>query len=155
MLMFSLVAVVLAAEPTPTPTPLYPPADAIADALSGPLVPIPGDTGFGPNERLPDCFYRNERVIGINRYCGKREINTTGIQIMHPERGVIYFYAEARAPISSITREDYEQWRIEVRDPLPGLRVGQPLPEVRQWMSRRVREAQQLGQEAAAAAAVA
>ncbi len=144
MLMLSLVAVVLAAEPTPTSTPLYPPADAIADALSGPLVPMVGDTGFGPNEKLPDCFYRNDRVIVINRYCSKREINTTGIQIMHPERGVIYFYAEARAPISSITREDYEQWRIEVRDPLPGLRVNQPLAEVQQWMSRRVREAQQV-----------
>ncbi|HYH97341.1 hypothetical protein [Hyalangium sp.] len=144
MLMFSLVAVALAAEPTPTSTPLYPPAEAIADALSGPLVPMVGDTGFGPNERLPDCFYRNDRVIVINRYCSKREINTTGIQIMHPERGVLYFYAEARAPISSITREDYEQWRIEVRDPLPGLRVDSALAEVLQWMHRRTREAQQV-----------
>jgi hypothetical protein len=48
MLMLSLVAVALAAEPTPTSTPLYPPAEAIADALSGPLVPMVGDTGFGP-----------------------------------------------------------------------------------------------------------
>lgn len=144
MLMFSLVAVALAAEPTPTSTPLYPPAEAIADALSGPLVPMVGDTGFGPNERLPDCFYRNARVVVINRYCGKREINTTGIQIMHPERGVLYFYAEASAPISSLTREDYEQWRIEVRDPLPGLRVDQSLAEVPRWMHRRTREAQQV-----------
>lgn len=98
MLMFSLVAVVLAAEPTPTATPLYSPAEAIADALSGPLVRMVGDTGSAPNERLPDCFYRNERVIVLNRYCSKREINTTGIQLMHPERGVIDFYAEASAP---------------------------------------------------------
>ena len=40
-----------------------------------------GDTGFDPNERLPDCFYRNDRVIVINRYCSKREINTTGVGV--------------------------------------------------------------------------
>ena len=144
MLMPALVALVLAAEPTPTSTPLYPPADAIADALSGPLITVPGDTGFGPNEKLPDCFYRNDRVFVINRYCSKREIHTTGVQILHPERGIVEFYAEARAPISSITRADYEQWRIEVRDPLPGLRVDQPLAEVHKWKSRRMREAQQV-----------
>ena len=143
MLLFSLVAVVLAAEPTPTSTPLYSPAEAVADALSSPLIKMEGDTGNVPNERLPDCFYRNERVIVINRYCSKREINTTGIQIMHPERGVIYFYAEASAPISSITREDYEQWNIQVRDPLPGMRVDQSMAQVQKWMSRRVSEAQQ------------
>ena len=38
--------------------------------------------------------------------------------------------AVVHADRMGITREDYEQWDIHVRDPQPGLRIDQPLAEV-------------------------
>lgn len=104
-----------------TATPLYPPEEALADALSSPLEFI-GISHFDAPS-IQECAYRNQKVLVVNRYCTTREITATGITIIHPDRGVVRFYAEAKEPISTIAREDYDNWRMDTHDPYPGARL--------------------------------
>lgn len=95
----------------------YPPADAITDALSGPLEYI--GTGSWPGIfQIPSCAYRNARVVVIDVYCTRKEINTFSVLVYHPERGRVQLYAEARAPISTLERGQYVIWKAH-SDELP------------------------------------
>jgi hypothetical protein len=119
-----------------TASPLYSPEDAVADAMSGPLEFVGIDKPEG--HQIPECLFRNQKVLVLDRYCTTKEINTTGIQILHPERGVIYFYAESKEPITGITRDDYREWRIETRDPYRGARVDMTFDEYQAYEVRRL-----------------
>jgi hypothetical protein len=119
-------------------TPLYPLEEALADALSSPLEYV--GTGMWPGQfRIPSCIYRNKKVIVVNAYCTIKEIGATGITVLHPEKGRVGFYAEAQGPISTIGREDYENWGFSSADPVPGLRLNMKLDEVVKYEERRVK----------------
>jgi hypothetical protein len=97
---------------------LYPPSDAIADALSEPLVHA--GTGIWPGIlSIPACAYRNSRVLVVDVYCTLKEISTFSIVVLHPARGTVSFYAEARSPISTLLRPQYQHWRVTAGDPSP------------------------------------
>jgi len=119
----------------PSAAPLYAPAEAIADALSGPLEHV----GTGPWHgifQIQSCAYRNDRVLVVDVYCTRKEIHSAGLVVFHPRRGRATFYAEARAPISTIDRSRYLQWKIEVEDPpteqqlSPGVRTDMTFAEL-------------------------
>jgi len=122
---------------TVSATPLYPPEEALADALSSPLRLI-SLRQTDPND-VPECAYRNQKVLVLNAYCTTREIQATGITIIHPERGHVHLYAEAKEPISKLTREDYDNWKFSTHDPLPGARLDMTFEELLQHDDRRQR----------------
>ncbi|HEX8700513.1 MAG TPA: hypothetical protein VF815_16810 [Myxococcaceae bacterium] len=124
-------------------TPLYPLEEALADALSSPLEYV--GTGIWPGQfRVPSCVYRNKQVIVVNSYCTIKELSATGIKVFHPEKGLVGFYAEAQDPISTIGREDYENWSFSSSEPVPGLHLNMKFDEVVKYEERRVKFAKSL-----------
>ena len=120
-----------------TSTPMYPPEDALQDALSSPLeflARIQSD----PHD-VPSCAYRNKSVFVLNEYCTKKEINSSGVTVIHPERGTVHFYAEAKSPISITGRDDYDHWHFETYDPYPGASIAMSWPQIEKHESRRRR----------------
>jgi hypothetical protein len=120
-------------DPTKAPTdvPFYAPSDAIADASRTPLEHI--GTGVWPGIfQIPSCVYRNDRVIVVDVYCTLKEINSFSIVVLHPTRGRVKVYAEARAPISTLQRHQYLQWKAQADDPP---RPGQVSPPLRTSMT--------------------
>jgi hypothetical protein len=110
----------------PTDVALYAPADAIADASAGRLEHI--GTGVWPGIfQIPSCVYRNDRVIVVDVYCTLKEINSFSIIVFHPTRGRVKVYAEARAPISTLERHQYLQWKAQAADPPRADQVARPL----------------------------
>jgi hypothetical protein len=108
----------------PMPTGIYSLDEALNDALSGPLTHI----GTGPwtgNARVHACAYRNERVIVVNVYCTLKEVKAFRVDVFSPTRGRVRVYAEARAPISALTRRDYFTFNAE-SEPAPGPRAHLP-----------------------------
>jgi hypothetical protein len=114
-------------ERAPARTGIYALDEALGDALSGPLTYI----GTGPwtgNHRVLACAYRNERVIVVNVYCTVTEVKAFRVDVFSPARGRVRIYAEARAPISGLTRRDYFTFTAE-SEPAPGPRSGlTPIP---------------------------
>jgi hypothetical protein len=118
-----------------TSTPMYPPADALVDALSSPLEFL-AFIKSDPHD-VPQCAYRNKTVFVLNEYCTKREIHSTGITVIHPARGTVHFYAEAKSPISTTPRDDWDHWHFETDDPYPGASIAMSWPEIQKHESRR------------------
>jgi len=103
---------------------LYPLDEAVADALSGPLTHI----GTGPwhgIHRILACAYRNERVIVVNVYCTIKETRAFRIDVFSPTRGRVRIYAEAKTPISTLTRAEYFTFKAET-EPAPPPEAGLP-----------------------------
>jgi hypothetical protein len=121
-------------EPLPPPPPVVPPPapprgiysleEAVKDALSGGLTYI----GTGPwtgNQRVHACAYRNDRVIVVNVYCTLKEVKAFRVDVFSPTRGRVRIYAEAKAPISTLTRKDYFSFNGE-SEPAPGPHANLP-----------------------------
>jgi hypothetical protein len=85
---------------------LYALDEAVADALSGPLVFI-GKGGWPGLFKRLSCAYRNDRVIVVDTYCTEREGNSFELKVYSPTRGLVAIYAEAKAPISTLKRSEY------------------------------------------------
>lgn len=128
-----------------TPDSLYPPGDAVADVLSGPLEHL----GTGPwhgIHRIRVCAYRNARVLVVNVYCTPREMSAFSVIVFHPERGIVRFYAEGRGPISTLAFRDYFQWTVESKPlPPPGalparLRLSMTLGELEDFEWKRYQQ---------------
>jgi hypothetical protein len=132
----------------PAPSPPRGPAgvygldEALDDALSGPLTYI----GTGPwtgNQRVQACAYRNDRVIVVNAYCTVTEVKAFRVDVFSPTRGRVRIYAEARAPISTVTRREYFTFTAESEPPagpraaLPPLTVTMTFPQLLAYDQRR------------------
>lgn len=121
---------------------LYALDEAVRDALSGPWHHV----GTGPwhgNHRVHACAYRNDRVILVNVYCTIRETRAFRIDVYSPTRGRVRIYAEAKVPVSTVTRRDYFTFNAETEPP-PGPEAGlRPpaltvsFPELRDYDERR------------------
>lgn len=130
------------APPAPPPSGLQPLAQAVKDALSGPLVHI----GTGPwpgNHRAHACAYRNDRVIVVNVYCTLKETKAFRVDLLSPVHGRVRIYAEASAPISTVRRPDYFTFTGEVQpSPPPGsgippLAFTMSFPDLQAYEERR------------------
>jgi hypothetical protein len=146
--------------PAPAPTPVAPPAppvaqqrrptgvygldEALGDALSGPWTYV----GTGPwtgNARIKACAYRNERVLVVNVYCTIKEVPAFRVDVFSPTRGRVRIYAEAKAPVSTVTRRDYFSFTAESEPPpgprarLPPLTLAMSFPQLLDYDGRRYR----------------
>jgi hypothetical protein len=128
--------------PEPEPTGIYSLNEAVKDALSGSLSYI----GTGPwtgNHRVQACAYRNERVIVVNVYCTLKEVKAFRVDVFSPRRGRVRIYAEAKAPISTLTRRDYFSFNGESEPPagpragLPPVTLNMSYPELLSYDGRR------------------
>src|SRR5436190_19876448 len=110
--------------PRRQPTGIYSLGEALEDAFSGPWTYV----GTGPwtgNQRVKACAYRNERVLVVNVYCTIKEVKAFRVDVFSPTRGRVRIYAEARAPVSTVTRRDYFTFTAE-SEPPPGPRASLP-----------------------------
>jgi hypothetical protein len=128
--------------PPQPPTGLYTLDEAVKDALSGPWTYV----GTGPwtgNQRVKACAYRNERVLIVNVYCTIKEVKAFRVDVFSPTRGRVRIYAEARAPISTLTRRDYFTFTAESQPPparraaLPPLALTMSFAELNHYDERR------------------
>jgi hypothetical protein len=137
--------------PVPAPPPvvhepeaagIYSLEEAVKDALSGPWMYI----GTGPwtgNHRVQACAYRNESVIVVNVYCTIKEVNAFRVDVFSPTRGRVRIYAEAKAPVSTVTRRDYFTFNAESeqapgpRARLPPVTLTMSFPELLDYDGRR------------------
>jgi hypothetical protein len=106
------------------PTGVYSLSEALGDALSGPWTYL----GTGPwtgNQRVKACAYRNERVLVVNVYCTIEEVKAFRVDVFSPTRGRVRIYAEAKVPVSTISRREYFTFTGE-SEPRPGPRAGLP-----------------------------
>jgi hypothetical protein len=107
------------------PTGLFAVDEAVEDVLSGPWSYV----GTGPwtgNARLKACAYRNERVLFVDVYCAVTEVKAFGLEVFSPTRGRVHIYAEAKAPISTVSRRDYFTFKAE-SEPPPSLATLGPV----------------------------
>lgn len=111
---------------------LYPLDEAIADALAAPLIHVDTGPWFGIF-KIDACLYRNDRVLVANIYCTKKEMTAFRVDVFSPTRGRVSLYAEAKAPISTLTRADYFTFKAEVEPAanLPPLHLDMPLARLR------------------------
>src|SRR5207245_10338099 len=93
--------------------PLYSLQEALADVLAAPLTYVDTGPWFGM-VHVDACLYRNDRVLVVNVYCTKKEQTAFRIDVFSPTRGRVMFYAEAKAPISTLTRAKYLTFKAEV-----------------------------------------
>jgi hypothetical protein len=110
--------------PPRTPADLYSLDEAVEDALAGPWTYV----GTGPwtgNARVKACAYRNDRVLIVDVYCTIKEVKAFRVDVFSPTRGRVRIYAEARTPISGLTRRDYFTFTGE-SEPPPSPRTGLP-----------------------------
>lgn len=140
------------AAPPPAPEPaivpvapqpgLYALDEAVRDALSGPWTYI----GTGPwhgNHRVQACAYRNDRVIVVNVYCTIKEARAFRVDLFSPTRGRVRIYAEAKVPVSQLTRRDYFTFNAETEPPprpeagLPAVSLAMSFAELRDYDERR------------------
>jgi len=132
-----------AAQEAPRPSgppPIYTLEEALADALASPLTYVgTGDwTGIA---RIKACAYRNDRVFVVNVYCTiPKEMNAVGIAVLSPKRGRVYFYGEAKKPISTLKRHEYftflgEAEQLDAR--VPSLDLAFTLDQLRAWDGKR------------------
>jgi hypothetical protein len=120
----------------------YPLEDAVADALSGELQHL----GTGPwhgNHRVNACAYRNERVIVVNVYCTLKEPRAFRVEVYSPDRGRARIYAEAKVPVSTVSRRDYFTFNAESEPPpargarLAPVSLGMSFADLRAYEERR------------------
>jgi hypothetical protein len=88
----------------------YLPADAIADAMSGPLEVV-GVGGWPGLFRRLSCMYRNERVFVVDESCSSpAEPTQLTVHVFSPTRGQATLYAESARKITAAKRADYTQF---------------------------------------------
>jgi hypothetical protein len=128
--------------PPPEPLGLYSAEQAVADALSGPLVHI-GTGKWNGIARTRACAYRNERVLVVNVYCTSKDIKAFRVDVFSPRRGRVRLYAEAKTPISTLRRDQYFTFKAE-SEPAPGpgaglspLTLGMPFPALQAYEKAR------------------
>ena len=103
---------------------LYPADEALRDALSGPWQYL--GTGKWPGiRRMYACAFRNDRVLVVNVYCGITDRQALRLDVYSPTRGRVRIYAEAKAPVSARSRQDYFTFLAE-SEPLPGAEARMP-----------------------------
>jgi hypothetical protein len=128
----------------PEPTGLYSLKEALKDALSGNLTYI-GKERWTGSQRVHACAYRNERVIVVDVYCTLEEVKAFRVDVFSLTRGRVRIYAEARAPISTLTRRDYFTFNAESEPPpgprarLPPVTLAMSFPELVDHDGRRYR----------------
>jgi hypothetical protein len=130
--------------PERQPTGIYSPDEAVSDALSGPWIHV----GTGPwpgNQRVKACAYRNERVLLVNVYCTIKEVTAFRVDVFSPTRGRVGIYAEARVPVSTVTRREYFTFTAESEPPprprarLPAVRLDMSFADLLDYDERRYR----------------
>jgi hypothetical protein len=108
-----------AGQPTlalPAASSLYPPEEALRDALSGPWEYV--GTGPWPGiERIQACAFRNQRVLVVNVYCTPKETQAFRIDVYSPARGHVRIYAESKGVLSARARRDYFTFMAESEPP--------------------------------------
>lgn len=132
--------------PAPTPPPaakveMYALDEAIGDALAEPLTYVGTGDWFGV-VRNKTCAYRNSRVIVVNVYCTTKEMTSFSAVVLSPKKGRAYFYAEAKAPVSGVTRDKYFTFKGEtspvvVDAKLGALALDMSYPDLRAWDEKR------------------
>ena len=127
--------------PAAAPAPMYTLEEALADVFAGPLTYVgTGDwTGIA---RIKSCVYRNDRVFVVNVYCTLKEMPAFGMAVLSPTRGRVYFYAEAKKPISALRRNDYFTFLGEAEPALvdanvPALDLAFTYDQLRAWDQKR------------------
>jgi hypothetical protein len=122
-LLLALIALAPAPKP-PEPSPPaasapYLPAEAIADARSGPLE-IVGVGGWPGLFRRLTCVYRNERVFVVDERCSEpREPSALTVLVLSPTRGRATIFADAGAPIGRARRPGYKSFGAASTAPRP------------------------------------
>jgi hypothetical protein len=135
---------VLVATPPPATEPkredqLYALDEALTDALSGPLEHIGSGSWWGLF-RINVCAYKNDRVIVVNVYCTSKEMKAFSIVVFSRTRGRVVIYAEADAPISTLTKADYFTFKAEsepISDKIPRLSMAWTQAELAAWDKQR------------------
>ena len=120
--------------PKPAKHEMYTLDEAVADALASPLVYIDTGAWFGMF-RVHACLYHNDRVLVVNVYCTKsKEMTAFRVDVFSPTRGRVTIYAEAKAPISTITRAQYFTFKAEAEPAanLPPLALDMTLTRLRE-----------------------
>lgn len=123
------------------PAPMYTLEEALADVSASPLTYVgTGDwTGIA---RIKACVYRNDRVFVVNVYCTLKEMPAFGMAVLSPTRGRVYFYAEAKKPISALRRGDYFTFLAEAEPAVvdanvPALELSFTYDQLRAWDAKR------------------
>src|SRR5262245_42803364 len=119
--------------------PLYALDEALADVLSGPLEHIGSEPWWGLF-RINGCAYRNDRVIVVNIYCTAKEMKAFSIVVFSRTRGRVVIYAEADAPISTLSKADYFTFKAEsepVSDQIPPLSLAWTQEQLAAWDKQR------------------
>jgi hypothetical protein len=126
------------------PTGLYGLEEAVDDALSGELSHV-GTGAWNGNARVKACAYRNDRVLVVDVYCTVKEVKAFRVDVFSPTRGWARIYAEARAPVSTLSRRDYFTFTAETQPPpgartrLPPVTLAMSFPELVSYDGRRYR----------------
>lgn len=109
-------------------------AEALSDALSGPLRLVGKGTWYGLSGSLA-CVYRNDRVLVVDEYCRRREMNSLGVAIVSPTRGRASISVEGRKPVSTLERRDYLNFsgRSEILDPRRRLSLEMSVEELSEY----------------------
>ncbi len=109
--LLALAAPAKPAEPAPTVAfAPYLPAEAVADARSGPLEIVGVGAWPGLHRRLT-CVYRNERVFVVDERCSDpREPSALTVLVLSPTRGRATIFADAGAPIGRARRPGYKSF---------------------------------------------
>jgi hypothetical protein len=111
----------------------YPPAEALADARSGPLEVVGVGAWPGVFRRL-SCVYRNAQVFVVDERCSDpREPSSLVVHVLSPVRGRATVFAEAGGPISRARRADYRSFGVAAsvpREPPAALDVAMGYEEV-------------------------
>jgi hypothetical protein len=100
---------------------LYSAAEALRDALSGPLEYV-GSGQWPEVERVQACVFRNQRVIVVNAYCTLTESSVFRVDVYSPTRGHVRIYAEGKGPVSAQMRQSYFTFKA-MSEPLAGPEV--------------------------------
>lgn len=128
-------------QPKPEPVAMYALDEAISDALAEPLTYI-GTGGWFGQVKNKTCAYRNSRVIVVNVYCTPKEMTSFSVVVLSPKKGRAYFYAEAKAPVSTVQRDRYFTFKAEtgpvvVDAKLPALKMDGSYADLRAWDEKR------------------
>jgi hypothetical protein len=122
-LLLALLALAPAPRPAEPSPPVafapYLPAEAVADARSGPLELVGVGAWPGLFRRLT-CVYRNGRVFVVDERCSEpREPSALTVLVLSPTRGRATIFADAGAPIGRARRPGYKSFGAASTAPRP------------------------------------
>ncbi|HYO55467.1 hypothetical protein, partial [Archangium sp.] len=77
----------------------------------------------------------------LNSYCTLKELNRTGVIVIHPERGVVGLKARGvqDKPVSTLRRAQYSEWGLSSTDGQRGLTLDASAEALVAWEERRHR----------------